>query len=529
MKHFVLLSDDIHIHARNFKPLFDYFQAERAEVVVHDKHGHLKKRYGLYDGCPEIRSYIDQLGRLDNDALLSAHHHYHAQPIPLMDICRSECLAYILATSDQIHREATRFETPLEWTNLVDQWLVNNERDAVIQNMAAVMFWIDEWQGFLDNTRRVFTEAFVFGGSPTYMRALMHICRWYKTRVFVLESTFTGNEFYLEERYSPLGNKPDIRLPTVRNSYAIPTDEGLRHRETLKAVEKLLLSKNKNVSQPPPEEFPRFSDPSRPRLLLVGQVVNDFSIIDQQYGWLSTIAFYRELISKVLRHTDYNIVFKGHPWEEKKVHLMRPRTIEALRELEAGEGAGRFLIRNHHNLSSLGKQVDQVAMLNSQAGIELAFFCGLRPATFGNPFYGGAGFNDEYNSIDIFVEALQSRRRGHLSLPEFEELQLFLLQYLQYDTVTVRSSGLSQVKQKLARRDEILLAKALKVANAGTDKRPVRHEPPSPKPDRTGRSRQESEPALSPHVTIGRKLRKLARNPKGFVRDSKLVKRLWPS
>ncbi len=531
MKHRILLADKIHIHAKNFSSLFDYLSRTKASVVAHDRHSDLKQAYGRYEEDERLMEYVQVLRTLDDGALRLAEHGFHEQPLRLFPLCQAECLAFALAQRPQIHRALERYASPDEWDTAIQTWLIENDRELVIRNMASAQFWIDEWAGFFGERGSIFSEAFVFGGSPTYMRTLMEICRWSKTRVFALESTLTGHEFYLEERYAPLGNSPDIKFSAVRNALPIPSEPDLRLREIAKGIEKLLLSENKNVKQPPPAAPPDFSDRSRPTLLVIGQVVNDFSIIEQRTGWPSSIAFYRKLIGKVLEATDFNVVFKGHPWEEKKIHLEAPRTVEALSELQ-DRHPGRLAICNHHNLGSLGKGADQVALLNSQAGLELAFFCGLRPATFGQPFYGDAGFSDEYSSIDSFVSDAKNGRSGHLDLEGFEALQDFLMRYLQFQTVTDRPSGWAQVQSKLALRAEILAPK-----KRGTPPNSPVSKARSKASLNEARSALSTvtttvEGVLSPSRGVGtsqltstqRKWRKLRRDPKAFLADSRLLR-----
>lgn len=498
MSYSFLVADDIHLHARNFKPLFVYLEERDVDVLVHEAHADLKKRAGDYTGAVELATHRRRLERLDADALWNHTHAFGATPIRVFPLCRAEILSYALATQDHWHDDPIpALERP------VFDRLHARSRDLLLDNMAAACFWIDEWREVFARKDPPFSHAFVFSGSFTYGRVLLELARYHRTRAFVLESSLTGREFYCEERYTPIANRSDIRHPTVRASYRLPDDPANRLREEAKALQRLFESENKNVRQPESADLPRFADPSRPTLLVIGQVVNDFSIIEQHGGWLSSIAFYRELIERALRQTDYNVVFKGHPWEQKKTHVRRPLTkerLEAFRQTLPPELAERFAIRNEDNLFALGQAADRVALLSSQAGIELAFFCGHRPSTFGGAFYGGAGFTDDYTDLDAFFEDVgRGRERALLDLESYDALLRFLTRYLEMHLVTDRGrAGMSQLARKIEARE------------IGA----------SPPPGRRGNDRRSL-----PERTI-RKLRKLGRDPQAFFRDARLVRAL---
>lgn len=499
----VVLADGIHLHSRNFPTLFRFFEEVGAEVTVHDDHDDMKRALGSYGAFRErLRSYRARLEPLSSDALFSATYDLKTTPIRLWEMARSEFLALSLARRTEWHEGDGRrpedreiFERGLRW-----------DRDALLDNMAAAAFWIDTLGPVFDGGGP--THAFVFSGSMTYARVLMEVCKFARTKVFVLETTFTGNEYYCEERYTPIANSSDVRHPAVRASLALPTEPVERLRVVAKALQRMALAKNKNVTQPDSADLPRFPEPERPTLLVVGQVVNDFSVIETKSGWLSTLAFYRELIVRCLRETEYNIIFKAHPWEHRKTHVGRALTREHLERAIAdlpAELRERVAIREDDNLRALGDASDRAALLCSQAGVELALDCGLRPSTFGSPFFGAAGFTDEYESIDAFLADVRAgRSRALLDLEGVDALHVFLATFLQLHVVTVRSSGVSDLRQRLVGRSEIRLAGPARVVRSG-------HRPPSD--DSTlGRAR--------------RKLRKLRRDPKAFFRDAKLVRAL---
>ena len=459
MSHF-LFADSIHLHSKNFGSLFSYIESKRISVTFHQAHEGMKSRLGDYVGAPGLLPYRMGLKELDRQQLFDLTHNYKNKPIRLFPLCKAECLAYSLAKSTHWVEEPMGYlSAEIRERALFDR-LYDEERDLLLGNMAAARFWINAWQHYFEEHPSGFSHAFGFSGSFIYTRVLMEICSWSRTRMLVLESTFTGRDYYLEERYSPIANRSDIRLQTVRNAKALPTDSLLCARESAKAINKVFSSKNKNVKQPSTADLLAFEEPSRPTLLVIGQVVNDFSVIEQRAGWISSINFYKSLIERALRETDYNIVFKGHPWEHKKTHVQSPLTkgcLESFRESLPSEYRARFVLRENDNLVMLGDFADRVVLLNSQSGIEVALHCGLRPSTFGSPYYGNAGFSDDYRDLDTFFADVKSgRTQALLDLDSFEALKGFLTRFLQYHTVSEFPSGLRRIKEVLEVRAPIM-------------------------------------------------------------------------
>ena len=512
MKHFnFLLADDIHIHERNFGSLFRYIESKNIKTNVHTDHKETKTRQGSYGDEPWLGQYLAKLESLSAEELFEFTHDYIVTPIRVFPLCRAEALAYGLATRDHWHDE------PVDASEReVFERLHARDRDVLLQNMAAAMFWIDEYRGFLEREPAPYTHAFVFSGSMIYTRVLMEVLRFYRTKVIVLESIFTGKEFYLEERYEPIANASDIRFPTVRDAIVLPAEPVARMRETAKAVQRIFRSQNKNVTQPSTADIPRFPEPERPLLLIVGQVANDFSIIEQRRGYLSSIAFYRELIRRVLEETSYNVIFKGHPWEHQKTHLRRPLTKEKLAEFASGlpdELRSRFALREHDNIVLLGRVADRAVMLNSQAGVELAFHCGLRPGTFGRAFYGGAGFTDDYVDLDSFIQDVRGgRTRALLDLDDYDALLEWLTRFLQNHVITEFASGVKQIEKRLEVTE---ISWHVPRDSAQTQQQSAA---------RKGRRSVLLDKLLD--FRTARKLRKLWRNPRGFFRDAKIVRSL---
>lgn len=489
-----LLSDDFHLNRRNFGSLFTFIEREQIPTTVHSAHGELKRALGGYLGRTELSARIAQLRDLPLERLSTLTHSYGTTPIALFPLCRAELLAYVLAKSDTLHDAEP--STADDDTLLAH--LQREHRELLLANLAAAMFWIDELAGYFVGRNSGFTHAFLFSGSMIYTRVLMEMCKRSETQCMVLESTFTGHQYHFEERYLPLCAGADIQLATVRNAHWAGLTSEQQAERRAQATRSMFRATNKNVVQPRGPTPLTFAEPKRPELLVVGQVVNDFSIIERRGTPLSAPAFYKRLITRCLDETDYNIVFKAHPWERRKQWVDRPLTFDALRAFRATLSTtqqARLAITDEANMLALGARAQRVALLSSQAALELAFHCGLRPSTFAHPYYEAAGFTDDYDDIEAFVASV--RTRGHsalLDLHSYDALLDFLACFLVEDCVNDDASGVQAIARKL----------------------PITR-------DATEPLRKASEPALG---RLGAKARKLLRDPRRFVRDSRVLHKL---
>ncbi len=488
-----LLADDFHINRRNFAALFDFIKLHRVPTGVHRRHDELKRCLGSYGDRALLTPYVRGLERLDAAALFELDHSYRNTPLRLFPLYRSEALAFALAQRSHWHDMPSSRED-----RAIFERMHAHDRDVLLGNAAAAMFWIDHFAELYAEQGLRYSHAFVFGGSMTYTRVLMQLCKLSETKCMVLESSFTGHQFYAEERYAPLAASPDIQHPAVRASLLAELEGTAGAESGISAHALMTSATNKNVVQPDEPVYVQFPEQRRPELLIVGQVVNDFSVIEQRRCPLSSLAFYRDLIRRCLQQTEYNLIFKAHPWEDRKLHVNRAFTREQISELRdqlSPEQQARLVVLDSANLLSLGKRVDRVALLNSQAGLELAYHCGLQPSTFGHPYYAGAGFTDDFPDIESFLDDVRvGGARAMLGLDGFEQLVRFLQCFLGVHCITNGPHGAAQLARRLA---------------IG----PLHG------------AREDPELAQS-FRQLAAKGRKLLRSPKRFVRDSSLVRRL---
>jgi hypothetical protein len=202
----------------------------------------------------------------------------------------------------------------------------------------------------------------VFSGSYIYTRALMALAKQRDIHVLVVEHFFTGNDFYLEYRDKPIANNCGVQREFSADSSV--TDEVSEVIASAYVDSRIKGMQNKNV----PHRniiFKHSWGNQNPIILIVGQVANDFSIIETPSDEISSIASYKQVIIDLLRNTNANVIFKAHPWERKKAPLFSPLTKTKIEEwmLENQELDNVLDIINEKGIEKL-REVDRKFLEN---------------------------------------------------------------------------------------------------------------------------------------------------------------------
>lgn len=351
----------------------------------------------------------------------------------------------------------------------------------------------------------------------------------------VMESLFTGNDYYCEEKYGPIANNCEIRHKAVYESLAVDLSANDMDKERMKAINKVILAKNKNVEQPETGENIEFTYPGK-IVTILGQVVNDFSLLEYKNNGLSSINFYRDFI-KLLISNGFNVVFKAHPWEENKTNINSPFTRNILGDYFDGlseEGKYRLKIVDHYPIEKLFSISDFVAGLNSQSLIEAAFN-GLKPMQFGSAFFGEKGFTNDYslNAIeDCVLDMVSGKAKGALTLKEFNELEEFLRRLLQGQLISVHDSGVAKLESVFAPAAIISIAKRSPVARVENTNGPIALAKKNSNVGSGVTDRASVRPIPANDISVeqisiknspspkNKKIRKLLNNPRKFFADS---------
>ncbi|MEM0949201.1 MAG: hypothetical protein AAGK37_17520 [Pseudomonadota bacterium] len=455
----VLFADDIHINKRNFTSLYSLFSRSGADVAVGislkgesvlgrddvtpEKLRALVNAAGTYDReDPVLAKHRSILDALDGDALIASRHHH----VPLFAAAQYEALCKCLPEI------ADRPNAIAKTEEAVFDFLWSEHRDVLINCCAAARFWAETWSAWPDLTTR--DAVFVFSGAPIYCQVLLRIMRFNKADTYVLETFTNGQQYFCERRHSALPNASRVRQPNVYRQLVNSFDDADHlTRAEVRATNRIINTKNKNVKQPPPAAGLEFGIPSD-IVLIAGQVINDYSIISGCGTVLSTLPVYKKLIETLLTDERKTVVFKAHPWELERINVERSLTLETLthwardRGLPLGE---RLFLVSDYNLSQLLKLSGTFITLNSQAAFEAAIE-GLKPVTIGGAFYDVAGFTDSFSDATSAAEAvLRGDAGGTLHLDQYMAFSRFLAALSEEHLFEIGDRGRHRLKRLLAK------------------------------------------------------------------------------
>ena len=508
----ILFPDRFHFHERNFRSLFTLIKRYKIYHTFVDSPNDWLNIFGDYaQKSSELRSYYLHLSTLSKDQLINSCHH----GVNLFDTARAEFLSYVLPKPTW-----RNYPVPGDRKLLYNR-AIERDYDALLLNMAAACYWIDFWKNKLAELP-VHTHCCVFSGSQIYTRSLLEILKTHMTQPMVMESFFTGNDYYCEAKYEPIANNSDLGHPAYYNSMSLADNSKEVDRSRIKVINKILLAKNKNVKQPKEKTSFHFINKA-PTATIIGQVINDFSIIETYAENINSLDIYKRLIRGLLNHTQFNIVFKAHPWERYKPNLKYPLTWEVFEQFTEQlkpEHRERFLLIEDFNIVSLFEQTDFLITICSQAAIEGAFH-GLKPILIGHAFYGKKGFTHDYENVEVLISHFSSGSlKGVLTLNEFDAFEVFLLKSLGSHLVSIYDSGVSVLSNRFDLPPLVPLV------------RPISHDPIPPEKSKITDTKGESTlnnvklvPLRSSETQSqkrqGRKWRKLWRNPQAFFKDSR--------
>lgn len=521
----ILLADDLHINVKNFPSFHRFMEKQGATVKNINTRSDWITAYGHYEPMASVRERARLLGKLAADEL----YNYHVKGVDLFNVARAEVMARVVAQPEwhSAHYPQT--------SRGIFNRLMEQDKQALMLCMAAAWDWLDFWTQALADEKQ-FTHACIFSGSLIYQRTLMELLRFTPTKVIVMETFFTGNDYYCEEKYEPIANNTNLKHKTVFESLASDEPANLVDRERIKALNKVLTMNNKNVQQPDTGVPLVFADEGK-IVTIFGQVINDFSLLEYRGKGLCSIALYQELIHE-LASSGFNVVFKAHPWEEKKININRPLTRDAIRDYVATLPVAlqqRIQVVDHYPIDKLFAVSHAVAGLNSQSLIEAAFH-GFKPIQFGDAFYGKKGFTHDFTPAQVseVVRRLQQGTlSGTLSLDEYRCFEDFLVAALQRFLVSCHESGLNRLAQVFEMPAPIALLSgkaanaqaqptAAKPAAAPATAKPDPAKPAAAKPTAQAPARPPADeaPDASSPGPLERKLLKLRRNPRKFFADS---------
>lgn len=485
----VLFSDPIHINEKNFQSLIDYLRDINAKITKPNNASSIG-RFGDYSN---FKSIIDIANDLESN-LESINRNIEYRGVNLFDACQAELMSLCFSRAHWLEVELYG-----KSKDNMFQMLLQHDRRDLILNLASAKYWINFWQKILES--KTFDTVLIFSGSLTYCTTLIEMMKSFPGKLYILESFYTGRHYYLEEKYSHIPNNTDARHRNVITART-PKNIHIDQKRLNSGLKDASITKNKNVQQPEKSKPISFKNKNKV-ILIAGQVANDFSLLKTGETGINSIHFYIKIISELLSKTNVNIIFKSHPWENKKSNIKEPLT-KTLIESKFSNNERLNIIENY-NIYDIFDQVDYLTTLNSQIGIEAAI-AGIKPYQFGNAFYGKNGFTYDLHvdQIEAIISDINLGKSGHLNSDEYIKLREYLMHMLIDHLIPEESM---RGKNKLS---QIFKIKPAIVTKASTTENTNKLE-----------NKSTITTKAEPDSTFEKKLLKLKNNPKLFFIDSR--------
>lgn len=441
----ILIPDNRHFHRRNFPMLLDLIRADGISTWRERSHRGWWSRHGDYETLrADLASHIARIEATPAGEWLELE----TDGINLFSCARGEIFCKLLTLPHCIGLEGSQSDDAF----LRAVVLHPESRDTVVLCLAAADHWLCFWARTLED-KGPFSHVLAFSGSQIYNRALLALAARQSIESFVLESFFTGNDCYFERRSTPIANQSLLRDRDYVDGLVAREVASTLDQFRSEAFRRFSMMANKNVRPTRGSLKPPFAN-TKPTVLIVGQVLNDYSLIETPASHFSSVAFYTRLIDRLLDETDANVIFKAHPWEHKRPNLGDSVTLNALRRMADGlpeDRCKRLVFYEYEAIDALFPFADWVTGLCSQGMLE-ACYAGLKPVQMGQAFFGGHGFTFDVEQPEELVELVRSDEQGgRLSLEEYRRFENFMAVALVVHLVPNAAEGVVKMRDRLNR------------------------------------------------------------------------------
>lgn len=415
----VFFSDRKNLNKSSFGKLFRYLDNNSIPYLMDDDSAAFKYSSGDYKHLKLSKEFISKYNQYmaySRDDLLNVTHY----GVNLFDVYRSEALSYYLKMKS--FRELLQGNTARA---SVFNAFFESDKDNLVMCICISVFWLDYWIARL-NVISKYKYVGIFSGAQIFNMALIEVSKRSQITPLLMESFFTGNEFYLEEKYEPLPNNTNLKFDNIYNNISIVDYDRLLKD----AIVKIANKRNKNNTEGQDRYIPQ-NNAGKCTITIIAQVVNDFSIILTTGSYLNSVAFYKQLIDCLLQNKNNYVILKTHPWEIKK-NKSRITHNEIIQHIltKPYSDRSRFEIIESWDIDKLCNHSDYIITLCSQAGVECAIR-GKKIIQFGDAFYGNKGFTHDYTDIKSFINDFSANRVSSvLNSEEVNKVNEFLIKMI---------------------------------------------------------------------------------------------------
>jgi len=308
----ILFADSINFHKKNFKSLFLFIKKNKIKNYFDENHRTLKCSFGNYKEIPrKAENQYNEIANLSKNQLFQLK----INNLNIYNFYESEILSAVMTMAEW-------HDAPVpDSCHEIFNKLYNLNKEALLKNIAITLFWIKYWEQYLSDHPET-THCCVFSGSLIYAKTLIVLAKQKNITPLVFEHFFTGNHYYCENRTSGIANNSLIKSNSYYEQLPNPKSLDTKDYQISKKDMYTIIKKmrNRNVVQPKKDKADSIKTEEKSTVVILGQVLNDFALLEGGSP-KSSIIFYKELITKLLSESEYNIIFKSHPFEKKKQNL----------------------------------------------------------------------------------------------------------------------------------------------------------------------------------------------------------------
>ncbi|KGQ70976.1 hypothetical protein OA57_01635 [Chelonobacter oris] len=380
----ILFSDDFNFKKENFPELYACLEKHGFSFKFDKGHSERKKKWGDYTKYIVNNIESISLNSLDN----KSYKGYNIKSIIYME------LLYACA-STELWRRVENIDENTFWKYIIEYY-----PHYILGAVNEAKFWIDYWIENINFTK--ISVGLCFGGSTIYTRAFCEVMKLNNKPVFCMEHFLTGRDFYFELRYQSLPNNTMLQSDLYYKNILINQSSSLKYDDVALKFDN---RNNKNVKQPA-----YTSVIEENYILILAQVSNDFSICSEGNLYKNSISFYKNIIDIILNNSNKDIIIKTHPYEKNKLHKGVSSTYQNLSDFisqKSGSFQKRIKLYEDKSIEGLLDKCDYVITLNSQSGLE-ALYRNKIVATFGSPFYRNKGFTYDFTDLEEFKENINN-------------------------------------------------------------------------------------------------------------------------
>jgi hypothetical protein len=433
----ILVADAVHFSPRKFQPLYD-FAAESGIRILAEK-----SRAAWWDRADGYRGLADRLvpHRQSLQSLSPAElttHRYRG--IDVFACARNEIVRLLLR----------RWTEPWPETDgevAARAIACAGAREATLLCLAATRDWIDFWHQFLDHNRRPHC-AVAYRTSAIHSRSLLEVASRQGIHTFVADRFSTGRHYFFDE-WRPSADRPLLADPGWYGRLALPPDPAARERARAAAHRQLTPIRAAVAARSASEDLAAPIDAPKSGIAVVlGQLINDPSLLEAPRHRPASPAIYRRLIAGLLGRTDLAVALlvDAPPIA---------RLLRTWRDTLTRDQRARFRIAEAAPLEVLFSQARWVVSLSAPLALE-ACRAGLKPVQFAPTALSGKNFTHDFAGPDDFLGELSAGRiDGGLTLAEYRAFEDFLVRLLLLHLLPEGDRGVAEIAARLAERNHV--------------------------------------------------------------------------